>query len=190
MRFPTGTARGEAVTATRKKTKTKLIWKVKVILILIQLSPVLIATDLPHSHTALARQFPDLKMLEHEDSSESGNCSNVSHSLPVHDSDLVRLNSIAVKIRRSPLPLSSDVYSHLLVNSEAAAHRTARDHSSRRTPLQSSNPAGPTHSPSYGLHNITRPLFRPASQEDTKTQQTHHTSYTSIVNSWLTPYLK
>ena len=131
------------------------------------------------SGAALTRIFPDLKVVEYyEDStSRNGHSTATTASLPVHDDELMKLNSIAVNIRRNPPPSSSLIYNG--VGHYGTANRTPHT----RQGLNSNVGGG-------GQSDIPRCLFRPVTRQDIKATQKSKTSYTSIVSSWLTPYMK
>lgn len=133
-----------------------------------------------YTNAALVRLFPDLKVVEYGDS-VSRNESPKTASLPVCEDELMRLNSIAVNIRRNPAPSSSQIYSS--VCHYGAANWT-------RHALQNSASSNAVLGTDNGQRNIPRLLFRPVTRQDIKATQQSHTSYTSIVSSWLTPYMK
>ena len=129
-------------------------------------------------YAALTRLFPDLKILEYqcEDSLSGNGHPREPASLPVCDDELIKLNSIAVNIRRIPAPNPSQT------NGSACYYGTAN-----RTPHTDAifDTCG-------NRRDTSRPLFRPVTPQDIKAthNQQSHTSYTSIVNHWLTPYMK
>ena len=116
----------------------------------------------------LTRLFPDLKVLEYEDSNKIAADKGQPRphkpsSLPVHRNELMKLNSISVKISRSQHgPTPSDIYTQL------------------DRPNTFNNAAMTSH---------RRPLFRPVTRKDIKSTHNSNTGYTSIVSSRLMPYL-
>ena len=149
-------------------------------------------------NTGLSRIFPELKILEYEDSpSSSGNKPNKPTSLPLHEDDVMKPNTMTVTIKRTPLRLSpSPEASTPRVHFEQPAvtdwttyQRLAPYHA-----LQSSSYRPKvSNSSRYALKDFARrPLFRPVTQQDLKSTRSKHsnTGYASIVSSHLTPYMK
>ena len=148
------------------------------------------------TYIGLTRQFPDLMVLEYEDSeapvpvNNTGTHSSKPSSLPVHKDELMRLNSISVKIKRRPPPfLETYTNSH-----QSVRHGASNPHNQ---PLNFALWDPKFDTPSFvttydGMNDATkRPLFRPVTPQDIKTIHHSNTDYTSIVcSSRLMPYIK
>ena len=154
-------------------------------------------TKLTH-YIGLTKQFPDLMVLEYEDKAapasvdHTGAHSSKPSSLPVHEDELMRLNSISVKIKQNPPPFSLQLETYTS-RYQSVKHGATSPHD-QPLPFALWDPKSDT--PSFvttyhNANNVTkRPLFRPVTPQDIKATHHSNTDYTSIVSCRLMPYMK